>query len=139
MKINMHELNEYLGGLTNDDPAIRQKSARGLAKYSNAEWQGTPDAITAAVPALVSAARRRGAASSEAPARAEATKALGNIGGESPTVVSELLRILQDDAENTVRTEAAHGLGKIGERATTASRALASVIGDPAAGDILRG
>ncbi len=139
MKINMHELNEYLGGLTNDDPAIRQKSARGLAKYSNAEWQGTPDAITATVPALVSAARRRGAASSEAPARAEATKALGNIGGESPTVVSELLRILQDDAENTVRTEAAHGLGKIGERATTASRALAGVIGDPAAGDILRG
>ena len=52
MKIYMHEFNEYLGGLSHDDPAIQHKSVSGLAKYSNAEWQGTPDAIPTAVAAL---------------------------------------------------------------------------------------
>jgi hypothetical protein len=131
MKIYMHEFNEYLGGLTHDDPAVRQKAVRGLAKYSNAEWQGSPDAVSAAVSALVKAARLRGAAPSDVAIRAEATKALGNIGAESRAVVAELLRLLQEDADCSVRTEAAHGLGKIGERAETASRALAAVIGGP--------
>lgn len=139
MKIYMQEFNEYLGGLSHDDPAMRQKAVRGLAKYSGAQWQATPDAVSAVVSALVKAARLRGAAPSEVVFRTEATKALGNIGAESPTVVAELLRILQEDADGSVRTEAAHALGVIGERAAIASRALLLVIGDPCGGDILRG
>jgi HEAT repeat protein len=139
MKINMHEFNDYLGGLAHDDPVVRRKAASGLAKYGGAEWQGTPDAVSAAVPALVKAARSRGTAPSDGAFRADVAKALGNIGAESPAVVTELLRLLQEDADSGVRTEAAHALGKIGERAATASRALAVVIGDPGGGDILRG
>jgi hypothetical protein len=37
MKIYMNEFNQYLGGLSHDDPAERQKAVRGLAKYSNAQ------------------------------------------------------------------------------------------------------
>jgi len=118
---------------------MRQKGVRGLAKYSGAQWQATPDAVSAAVPALVNAARLGGTAPSEVAFRAEATKALGNIGAESPAVVAELLRLLKEDAEGSVRTEAAHALGVIGERATIASRALVLVIGDPSGGDLLRG
>jgi hypothetical protein len=129
MKIYMDEFNEYLGGLTHDDPAVRLNAVRGLAKYSGAQWQGAPDAVFAAVPALVKAARLRGASPSGGAFRAEATKALGNIGAESPAVVAELLRLLKEDADASVRTEAAHGLGKIGERAATACRALVVVIG----------
>ena len=139
MKIYMNEFNEYLGGLTHDDLAVRQKAVRGLAKYSGAQWQGTPDATSVAVPALMKAARFRGATPSDGAFRAEATKALGNIGAESPAVVTELLRLLQEDADNGVRTEAAHALGIIGEKAASASKALVSVIGDPDSGDILRG
>jgi HEAT repeat protein len=139
MKIYMDEFNEYLGGLTHDDPAVRLNAVRGLAKYSGAQWQGAPDAVFAAVPALVKAARLRGASPSGGAFRAEAAKALGNIGAESPAVVAELLRLLKEDADASVRTEAAHGLGKIGERAATACRALVVVIGDSGGGDILRG
>jgi HEAT repeat protein len=139
MKIYMNEFNEYLGGLTHDDPAVRQKAVRGLAKYSAAQWQATPDAVPAAVPALVRAAHFRGADPSEVAFRAEATKALGNIGAESSAVVTELVRLLQEDADGSVRTEAAHALGVIGERAAIASRALVHVMGDPSAGDLLRG
>ncbi len=137
MKIYMNELNDYLGGLTHNDPGMRQKGVRGLAKYSGAQWQATPDAVSAAVPALVNAARLGGTAPSEVAFRAEATKALGNIGAESSAVVTELVRLLQ--ADGSVRTEAAHALGVIGERATIASRALVLVIGDPSGGDLLRG
>ena len=139
MKIYLREFHEYLGGLVHDDPVVRQKAVRGLASYSGAEWQGSPEAVSAAVPALVNAARLRGTAPSDVAIRAEATKALGNIGAESPAVVAELLRLLREDADGSVRTEAAHALGKIGERAGTASRALAVVIGDLDSGDILRG
>ena len=112
----------------------------GLAeKYSGAQWQGAPDAVSEAVPALVKAARLRSAAPSDMAFRAEATKALGNIGAESPAVVAKLLRLLKEDADGSVRTEAAHALGMIGERAATACRALVVVIGDPGGGDILRG
>src|SRR5260370_39555429 len=139
MKIYMQEFNEYLGGLSHDDPAMRQKGVRGLAKYSGAQWQATPDAVSAAVPALVKAARLRGATPSDGAFRAEATKALGNIGAESPAVVAELLPLLAEDASGSVRTEAAHALGVIGERAAIASRALLLVIGDPCGGAIFGG
>src|SRR6266852_3508936 len=78
-----HDFNEYLGGLTHDDSAVRQRAVRGLAKYSGAQWQGSPDAVSGALPALVKAARLRGASPSDVAFRAEATKALGNIGAES--------------------------------------------------------
>jgi len=139
MKIHMDEFNEYLAGLTHDDPVVRLNAVRGLAKYSGAQWQGAPDAVSEAVPALVKAARLRSAAPSDMAFRAEATKALGNIGAESPAVVAKLLRLLKEDADGSVRTEAAHALGMIGERAATACRALVVVIGDPGGGDILRG
>ena len=139
MKIYMQEFNGYLDGLTHEDPVLRLRAVRGLAKYSGAQWQDAPDAVIAAVPALVKAARLRGAAPGEGAYRAEATKALGNIGAESPVVVDELLRLLQEDADGSVRTEAAHALGIIGEQAATASRALVVVIGDLGGGDILRG
>jgi HEAT repeat protein len=139
MKIYMFEFNEYLGAMTHEDPTLRQKAVRGLAKYSGAQWQGTPDAVSAAMPALVKAARIRGEAPGDVVCRTEATKALGNIGAESPTVVAELLRLLQEDADEGVRTEAAHALGLIGERAEMAGRALAVVISDPDGGDLLRG
>jgi len=139
MKIYMDECNEYLAGLTHDDPVVRLSAVRGLAKYSGAQWQGAPDAVFAAVPPLVKAARLRGAAPYAGAFRAEATKALGNIGAESPAVVAVLLHLLKEDADGSVRTEAAHALGIIGERAATACRALVVVIGDPGGGDILRG
>ena len=37
MKIYMPEFNEYLGGLTHDDPVVRLNAVRGLAKYSGAQ------------------------------------------------------------------------------------------------------
>jgi HEAT repeat protein len=139
MKIYMNEFNEYLGGLAHDDPAVRQKSARGLAKYSNAQWQACPDAASAAMPALVKAARLHSASPSDGAYRAEVTRTLGNIGAESHAVIPLLVNLLQEDADDSVRTEAAHALGMIGEPAATASRALAVVIGDRNADDILRG
>lgn len=139
MKINIHQFNEHLGQLADTDMVVRQMAASGLAKYSSAEWLGTPEAVSSAVPALVKACRLGGAAPSAGSIRAEAAKALGNIGAESPAVVPELLRILQDDPDGKARTEAAHALGKIGEKAATASRALAAVVGDVSSGDILRG
>ena len=139
MKIYMHEFNEYLGGLSHDDPAIQHKSVSGLAKYSNAEWQGTPDAIPSAVAALVSASSRQRAAPPDGVFRAEAVKALGNIGTQSPAVLPALLRLLQKDADGRVRTEAARALGKIGEGAASASRSIAAVLNDPDSGETLRG
>src|SRR5262249_35109676 len=139
MKINMHEFNEYLGGLAHGEPAVRQMAVSGLAKYSSTEWQGTPDAVTAAVAGLVSASPRRTAALPDGAFRAEAAKALGNIGTQSAAVLPELLRLLLHDTDGGVRGEAARALGKIGEGAGTASRALAAVLGDPRAGDTLRG
>jgi len=135
----MNEFNEYLSGLTHDDLGVREKAIRGLAKYSGAQWQGSPDAVSAAVPEIVKAARLRGEGPFYGAFRAEAAKALGNIGAEPPTIVSELVRLLKEDADSRVRTEAAHALGMIGERAASASRALVVVIGDADGEDTLRG
>jgi HEAT repeat protein len=139
MKINMHEFNEHLSGLAHGDPAVRRKSVSGLAKYSGAEWQGSPDAITAAVAALVKGSPFGAASRHDGVSRAEAAKALGNIGTESPAVLPELLRLLRDDNDPDVRTEAARALGKIGEGAATASRSIAAVLNDQDCGDKLRG
>src|SRR5262245_25250846 len=57
MKINMHQFNEHLEQLSNNDIVIRQKAASNLAKYSSAEWQGSPDAVFSAVSALAKASR----------------------------------------------------------------------------------
>lgn len=86
----------------------------------------------------MSASPRRTAAPPDGAFRAEAAKALGNIGTQSTAVLPELLRLLQHDTDE-VRAEAARALGKIGEGAGTASRALAAVLGVPRAGDTLRG
>ena len=133
----MHQFTEHLAGMASNDILVRQKAVSNLAKYSSAEWQSTPDAVSSAVPALVKASRL--AAPAGEGIRAEAAKALGNIGAESSAVVPELVRLLQEDSDSKVRTEAAHALGKIGERAGAASRALANIVDDPACGDILRG
>jgi HEAT repeat protein len=139
VKISMHEFKEYLGGLSNIDPAVRQKSVGGLAKYSSAEWQGTPDAITDAVTALVSASRLRAAANGDGAFRAQAAKVLGNIGTQSPAVLPELVRLLQKDADDNVRTEAARALGKIGEGAVSARRSIAALLDDLQSGETVRG
>src|SRR5262249_19680845 len=138
VKINLHEFNEYLSGLSHDDPAVRQKSVSGLAKYSSAEWQGTPDAIRDAVAALLSASRLRTAAAPDGVFRAEAAKVLGNIGTQSPAVLPELVRLLQKDADARVRTEGARALGKIGEGAASASRTIAAVLDDRDSGETVR-
>jgi HEAT repeat protein len=137
MKINMHQFTEHLAQMANNDIVVRQKAVSDLAKYSSAEWQGSPDAVSSAVPALVKASRlgTRG----DGAIRAEAARALGNIGAESSAVVPQLLRLLQEDRNSQVRIEAAHALGKIGEKAGTASRALAAVVREPSSGDLLRG
>jgi HEAT repeat protein len=139
MKINMHQFDEHLKQLSDNDIALRQKAVSNLAKYSSAEWQGSPDAVSGAVPALAKASRFGGAAPADGAIRAEAAKALGNIGAESPAVVPALLRLLQEDSDSNVRTEAAHALGRVGEKAAPASRALAAVLSEPSNGDILRG
>jgi HEAT repeat protein len=139
VKINMHEFEENFVGLSHDDPAVRLKSVSGLAKYSSAEWQGTPDAITDAVSALVSASRLQAAVARDGAFRAEAAKVLGNIGTQSPAVLPELVRLLQRDADGRVRTEAARALGKIGEGAASASRSIAAVLDDLHGGESVRG
>jgi HEAT repeat protein len=139
VKINLREFNEYLGGLTHDDPAVRRKAIGGLLNYSNADWQGTPDAVAPAVAALLNASRLRAAVPPDAAFRAEAAKVLGNIGTQSPAVLPELLRLLQKDPDGRVRTEAARALGKIGEGAASAGRSIAAVLGDPQGGEGLRG
>src|SRR5260370_33650935 len=79
MKIYMNEFNEYLGGLTHDDLAVRQKAVRGLAKYSGAQWQGTPDATAGAGPAPMNAAPPRRPPPPDGAVRAAAPQRMGNI------------------------------------------------------------
>lgn len=138
MKINMHELNEHLGALANSDPQVRWKAASGLAKYSDAEWEGTPDAVSDVVTALVGPSVFR-AAPVNARFRAEAAKVLGNIGSRSTAIVPELLRLLQEDGDDNVRAEAAKALGNIGEEAEAASHALTAMLGNPDSDDRMRG
>lgn len=139
MKINMHEFNDHVGALANGDPEARRKAVSGLARYSGPEWEGSPDVVTTAVEALVAAVARKGAGAADAPFRAEAAKALGNIGTKSPAVVPELVRLLKEDADVEVRTEAARALGKIGAEAGLASKALAAILKGSGGGDTLRG
>jgi bilin biosynthesis protein len=139
MKISMKQFDEHLAELAREDIVVQWKAVTGLAKYSSAEWQGTPEAVSSAVRALVKASRLGGTTPLGGAIRTEAAKALGIIGADSSAVVPELIRLLQEDSDVKVRTEAAHALGKIGERAGAASRVLANVVGDPDGGDILRG
>jgi HEAT repeat protein len=138
MKINMNEFNDHLAGLADGDPAVRRKAICEVAKYGGPGWQGNPDAVSAAVAAVVNGSPFRAGKCLDVAFRAEAAKALGNIGLESPAVVPELLRLLEKDADAGVRTEAARGLGKIGEGAAAARRALAAVLRDTCGGEALR-
>lgn len=134
MKINMHELGGHLGALVASDSHIKWQGASGLAKYSTAEWEGTPDAVSDVVTALlhpsVPAANSR--------FRTEAVKVLGNIGSRSNAIVPELLRLLQEDGDDGVRAEAAIALSKIGEDAGAASPALTAVLANPESGEKTR-
>jgi HEAT repeat protein len=138
MKINSHEFNEYLGGLANGDQAARRKAINGLARYSRAEWEGSPESVGAAVAALVGPGPHRRAAS-DGGFRAETAKTLGNIGDLSPAVVPELLRLLREDKDDAVRAESIRALGKIGEKAAPAGRALTAVLAGEGKGEMLRG
>jgi HEAT repeat protein len=138
MKINLHEFNEYLSAIAGSDTEARWKAACGLARYSDAEWEGTPDAVTDAVTALVSRGVYR-AVPADPRFRAEAAKTLGNLGSRSTATVPELLRLLQEDTDDTVRAEAAKALGKIGEKANSASLALTAMLGNPGVSDKTRG
>jgi HEAT repeat protein len=137
MKVNMQQFNGYLARLNEGDAAARREATGGLAKYSDAEWEGTPEAVVEAVAALIDARRQR-TEPSDAPSRGNAAKALGNIGTRSPAVVPELLRLLREDADDAVRMEAARALGKIGAEAGAAGGALVAVLKDRNGGDALR-
>lgn len=139
MKISMDELKDCLGSMTQGESSVRQKAASSLAKYTNADWEGAPDAVTATVQALVGNGQLRTAGRADPFFRAEATKALGNIGTHSPKVVPELTRILQEDADVEVRTEAARAIGRIGAPAASVTKLLARLLSNPACGDMLRG
>jgi HEAT repeat protein len=138
MKVNMQQFNGYLAGLNDSDAGARRNATGGLAKYSDAEWEGTPEAVVTAVAALIDTRRHRAPEPSDAPSRGNAAKALGNIGTRSSAVVPELLRLLREDADNAVRTEAARALGKIGVGAEAAGGALVAVLADQGGGDALR-
>jgi HEAT repeat protein len=138
MKVNMQQFNGYLTGLGDGDAKARRDATGGLAKYSDAEWEGTPEAVVAAVAALIATRPQQVADPSDAPSRGNAAKALGNIGTRSPAVVPELLRLLREDADNAVRTEAARALGKIGVGAGAAGGALVAVLAGRDGGDVLR-
>ncbi len=139
MKINMQEFKVYLEGLIQEDAGTRQKAVSGLAKYSSAEWESSPDAVMPAIEALIRSDHRGAGRGPNAPFRAEAAKTLGNIGARSKAVVPELVRLLQDDPEVAVRVEAARALGKIGEGAEPACQTLAAVLSARNGGDTLRG
>jgi HEAT repeat protein len=137
MKVNMQQFHGFLAALSNGDATARRDATGGLARYSDPEWEGTPEAVVAAVAALIDTRRRR-AEPADAASRGNAAKALGNIGTRSPAVVPELLRLLREDADNGVRTEAARALGKIGVGAGAAGGALVAVLADRKGGDALR-
>jgi hypothetical protein len=137
MKVNMKEFEVHLAGLSDGDAAVRRTAITGLAKYSDGEWEGTPEAVETAVAAII-ATRRNRAGPADAPSRAEAAKAMGNIGKRSPAVVPELLRLLREDSDSTVRTEAARALGRIGLEAGSAGKVLAAVLAGKEGGDALR-
>jgi HEAT repeat protein len=138
MKVNMQQFSGYLAAISDGDTADRRTGIGGLAKYSESEWDGTPEAVDAAITVLNKALRRRGTEAADAPTRTQAAKALGNIGTRSAAVVPELLRLLTEDADSAVRTEAARALGRIGVEAKAAGGALAAVLADHDGEDGLR-
>jgi HEAT repeat protein len=138
MKINHNEFQGIITGLGNSDAAIRLKAVASIAKYSSADWEGTPEAVAPAVSALLAPNLVRKLENGNPPFRSEVAKALGNIGTRSTAVVPELLRMLQDDKDTAVRAEAARSLGKIGEGGKPAAKALATILKQPG-DDRLRG
>src|SRR6266849_2288841 len=130
MKVNMQQFNGYLAGLSDGDATARRDALGGLAKYSDTEWEGTPEAVVAAVAALIGTRRQRTTDPADASSRGNAAKALGNIGTRSPAVVPELLRLLREDTDSAVRTEAARALAKIGAGAGAAGKALVAALED---------
>jgi HEAT repeat protein len=139
VKINMSEFNQYLGGLSHNDSGNRHNAVTGLAKYSDGEWEGSPDAAKSAIKALVDSNHRRTVRRFDRPFWATTAKVLGNIGAQSPAVVPELVRLLHKDLHGEVRTEAALSLGKIGTGAKAASGALTLALSSRGSGDTLRG
>lgn len=138
MKINMHEFNECITGLSSGDAAAKSRAISGLAKYSNAEWEKSPDAVTAAVEALLTAVEKPPTGVRDPHTRTEATRALGNLGLQALSVVPVLLKLLQHEHDEDTRIEAARALGKLGEKANVASKALTTVL-KGTAGPALRG
>jgi len=138
MKINNNEFQGIITGLGNGEAVIRMKAVCSLAKYSNADWEGTPEAVAPAVAALLAPNLVRKLESGNPPFRSEVAKALGNISTRSPGVVPELQRLLQDDKDTMVRAEAARSLGKIGEGGKPAAKTLATILKQPG-DDRLRG
>lgn len=138
MKINMHEFNACLADLASSDAAAKTRAIGGLAKYSNAEWEKSPDAVTAAVDVLLTAVEKPPTGLRDPAARTEAARAMGNIGLQAPTVVPVLLKLLQHEHDEDTRIEAARALGKIGEKANTAAKALATILKGNN-GEMLRG
>jgi HEAT repeat protein len=139
MKINMQEFKVHLNGLTQEDAGTRQRAVTGLAKYSCAEWEGSPDAVIPAIEALVRSDHGRAGRTCDGRFRTEAAKTLGNIGTRSKAVVPELLHLLQNDPDVAVRVEAARALGKIGTGAERACQVLAAALSARGGGDMLRG
>jgi HEAT repeat protein len=136
-RINTHELNDYLAGITDGNLLVRRQAASGLAKYSAAEWGASPEAVTAALTALEDSAL--GSGISDDVFRAETVKIMGNIGDRAPNLISKLLRLLRQDPDAAVQTEAARALGKIGPAAENTGGALVAVLNDRKSGDTLRG
>jgi HEAT repeat protein len=137
MKINMHEFNACLADLGTGDATAKARAMSGLAKYSNAEWEKSPDAVTAAVDVLVTAVEKPPTGLRDPAARSDAARAMGNIGLQAPSVVPVLLKLLQHEQEET-RIEAARALGKIGEKANAAAKALVTIL-KGTGGEMLRG
>jgi HEAT repeat protein len=137
MKVNMQQLNKYLAEISEGDPTDRRNGMGGLAKYSESEWDGTPEAVDAAMTVINKALLRRGTEAADAPTRTQAAKVLGNIGTRSAAVVPELLRLMCD-SDTGVRTEVARALGRIGAGANAAGGTLAAVLADHDGGDALR-
>ena len=138
MKVNMQQFAGYLAGLRNGEDTVRRAAVSSLAKYTDAEWEGAPDAVEQAVEALLTARRQRGTAALDAASRADAAKALGNIGVRNKAVLPELLRFLREDSDNTVRAEAARSLGKLGAAAANAGTSLINALQKKDSGDALR-
>jgi len=137
-KIHEGQFDAHLVGLKDDSPLVRRQAVSGLAGYTGPEWEGSPEAAASAADALISSCLRN-SGSPDGALRADATRALGNIGAQSPAVVPKLVRLLEDDADANVRLEAARGIGKIGPPASAAAAPLVAVLLNGRASEVLRG